>query len=434
MGNISLRNRRAICLKILFLCIGFFVLQFVDAQNFKGPYIDMVYHPNVKTVQLYPNYGLPSDVIRTPTKPLNDAPLTLEFDVLGETQYDLMVEIIHLNKYWLKSNRNVTEYLDQYNEFRIFDVANSFNTKVEYIHYKLNLPKVSISGNYMVVVYKANNPNEVFLTKRFMIYEDIATIIHDPKVFSGTISSPFQYLNFEINYEYVDVLNTPQDFYVVVRKNGMYNQEIKGVKPTFNDQIKKTLTFNLADEKYQFIAGNQYRIFDLRSTQIAGINVKMVDDNLPINTATLLTDEPRVTQGLRFYNDINGMYQIDHYEFGDGSLNGDYVYTYFVLRTKKAPTGDVYVYGALSNWKLEKDFKMIYNEENNSYYCRPLIKQGYYNYEYVLSENRAIDFGAIEGSYNQTENLYEVFLYTEKPGTQLERLVGYKQINLNTIR
>lgn len=418
---------------IFSLLISFFT---VNAQQFNGPYIDMDYHPSVKTTQIYPKYGAVTDAIKTPVIPLNNnTSLTLEFDILGLTQYRLAAEIIHLDNQWWKSNRVENEYLYDFNEFQLTDIEASFNTKVDFVHYRLKIPKVKISGNYLVVIYNEDNPQEVFLTRRYMVFEDLLTITKDQTAFSGAYNDPYQYVNFNINYESINNINPTEDFKIVIRKNGSYQQEIKNIKPTFIDAVQKNITFNFTDSKSLFIAGNQFRTFDLRSSQTAGINVGSIDDSKDINIATLLTDEPRINKTLLSTHDINGNFYIDHYEYGDGDLNSDYIYTYFILRAQKAPVGDIYVHGALTNWKLNKEFKMKYDAENEFYYCRPLIKQGYYNYEYILAANsKNIDYAAIEGSYNLTENNYEIFVYIKKPGTQNERLVGYKSLILNPTR
>ena len=421
--------------KLFFLSLSV-VCFIVNGQHFMGPYIDMEYHPNVKTIQIYPRYGTSNDEIKTPVIPLNsNTPLLLEFDILGEDQHRLVAEIIHLNTQWWKSNRVVNEYLNNYNEFPLIDVEASFNTKVDYVHYRFSLPKVKLSGNYLVAIFNEDNPQEVFLTRRFIVFEDLVTISKDQNAYSGSVIDPYQYVNFNVNYESIDYINPAEDFTVIIRKNGSLNQEIRNIKATYIDPGQKTMTFNFTDSKSLFIAGNQFRTFDIRSSQTSGINVATINDTSDINIATLLTDEPRINKTLLSTNDINGMFFIDHYEYGDGDLNSDYIYTYFILRAQQAPVGDIYVHGALSNWKLNKDFKMKYDAENEMYYCRPLIKQGYYNYEYILAANsKNIDYAAIEGSYNLTENNYEIFIYIKKPGTQNEHLVGYKSLILNATR
>ena len=429
-GNRRIRNQ--VGMSHLTSVIFIFLTQLTYAQVYEGPYIDMTYHPDVRTVQLYPSSGGINDVIKSPVIPLNyDLPLVLDFDILDEEPYNLAAKVMYLNHNWLPTLRTENEYLSTYNEFYLRDFTPSFVGKIPYVHYHFQLPKVKLSGNYLLIVYRNNNPNEVFLTKRFMIYEDILKITHEPTIFNGTPNGEFQNVSFKVSYDNTNIYNPVQNIHTVIRKNNRWDQEKKDVKPTFYNEGLKTMDFSLIGEKYQFIGGNEFRVFDLRSTFSTGMNIVHIDDTSDVNEATFLQDEPRVNQ-LKYLNDINGSYVIDHYEYGNGSTDSDYLYTYFVLNYPKKLDKDVYVFGALSEWKLKKEFKMIYSEENKFYYARPLIKQGYYNYEYVVAQNKStIDETFIEGSFNLTENQYEVFIYLTEPGTLNERLIGYKTIIIN---
>ncbi len=410
----------------------FFIASLCIGQVYEGPYIDMTYHPDVRTVQLYPSSGGINDVIQSPVIPLRgNTPLVLDFDILDQEPYDLAAKVLYLSHKWVPTMRIENEYLDTYNEFFLRDFTPSFVGKVPYVHYHFKLPKVKLSGNYLLIVYRKNNPEEVFLTKRFMVYEDVLNITHEPTIFNGTPNGKFQNISFTVNYDNTSIYNPAQNIYTVIRKNNRWDRELTGVKPTFYNEGLKTMDFSLTEDKYQFLGGNEYRVFDLRSTFTTGMNIAHIDDTSDINEATLVQDEPRVNQP-KFLNDINGSYVIDHYEYGNGMTDSDYLFTYFVLNYPNKIDGDVYVFGALSEWKLKKSFKMIYSEENKFYYARPLIKQGYYNYEYVVSrEKNKVDATYIEGSFNLTENQYEVFMYLNEPGTQNERLIGYKSITIN---
>ena len=58
-----------------------------------------------------------------------------------------------------------------------------------------------------------------------------------------------------------------------------------------------------------------------------------------------------------------------------------------------------------------------------------LLKQGYYNYSYVVVKNGAITFDEYESSFFQTENDYQVFFYQYSIDLNCDLLVGYKGIN-----
>ena len=74
---------------------------------------------------------------------------------------------------------------------------------------------------------------------------------------------------------------------------------------------------------------------------------------------------------------------------------------------------------------------MSYDESDRSYNARILQKQGYYSYQYLL--RRADGQTAVvpeEGSFFETENKYQAFVYYKGVADRTWRLVGYQQIYL----
>jgi len=56
-----------------------------------------------------------------------------------------------------------------------------------------------------------------------------------------------------------------------------------------------------------------------------------------------------------------------------------------------------------------------------------LLKQGFYNYQYVLvkkKKNLIIDETFIEGNHWETQNKYTIFLYLQEEGTVYDKLIG----------
>ena len=74
---------------------------------------------------------------------------------------------------------------------------------------------------------------------------------------------------------------------------------------------------------------------------------------------------------------------------------------------------------------------MIYNFDLNAYEAKILLKQGYYNYEYVFLENmsKTGDATFLEGSYWETKNEYTIFVYHRQPGDSYDQLVGVGFVN-----
>ena len=82
---------------------------------------------------------------------------------------------------------------------------------------------------------------------------------------------------------------------------------------------------------------------------------------------------------------------------------------------------------------------MDYNRSGNAYELSAYLKQGYYNYQYIVVpdklESRTRDQGGVgqtfefEGDFFQTEQIYTLFLYESPMGARYDRLIGYSKVN-----
>ncbi|TAH27819.1 MAG: hypothetical protein EAZ07_00145, partial [Cytophagales bacterium] len=95
--------------------------------------------------------------------------------------------------------------------------------------------------------------------------------------------------------------------------------------------------------------------------------------------------------------------------------------------------GDVYVLGAINNYKPNDKFKMFYDGTTESYKLKTKLKMGYYNYIYGVLNRKTGKFDeiSIEGSSNLTENDYEVIIYHRPIGTRSDLVIGYYLLKYN---
>jgi hypothetical protein len=143
----------------------------------RGSLREMVLDHSVKTVRLYrQGWPLSYPVIKLS----GDVPLVLEFDDLSSEQPVFMYKVIHCNADWTPSDVSEMEYLEGYPENEIRHSTPSFNTYYNYLHYQLEIPnentRLMLSGNYVLVVYRDGNQEEVVFTKRFMVTESAVHI------------------------------------------------------------------------------------------------------------------------------------------------------------------------------------------------------------------------------------------------------------------
>ena len=103
---------------------------------------------------------------------------SIQFDVLNGYEDDYYYKIDHYNFDWTKSQLSKSEYLKGYDNSKIYNYKNSFNTYQIYSHYNLNIPnqeiKIIKSGNYIVSIL--NDYDEVVFSKKIIVYESLSTV------------------------------------------------------------------------------------------------------------------------------------------------------------------------------------------------------------------------------------------------------------------
>jgi hypothetical protein len=86
----------------------------------------------------------------------------------------------------------------------------------------------------------------------------------------------------------------------------------------------------------------------------------------------------------------------------------------------------MYISGALNNWVFNDENLMTYDPGKAEYQCTMLLKQGWYNYEYIFIRDgdKTADPSLFEGNHYETENDYLVLVYYRNPGDRYDRIIG----------
>lgn len=394
--------------------------------------IDRTYEENIKSVLLYPNTSGMKDVLQPPVIPLNETrSLLLSFDEMGDRTDNYLVKILNCNADWTLSNLNAIMYLNDYNEFQIMDRQSSYNTRIPYIHYKFAVPRTKISGNFLIMVYRDGDDTDIILTKRFIVYEAQVTITPQVKFpVSNNERNTGQQVDFNIYY---NNLQNPMDrLSVVLRQNNNWSNAIYDLKPVFMRDEIRTYEYSFFNNENVFKGGNEFRFFDLRSLKSNGMNVAKIIQTDTNNEVLIGYDKTRKGSSYSTSFDINGSYSPEQYETKGFETEPDYAKVIFTLEIKHEDVpGRIFIFGALTDWALNADFEMKWDSEYQVYTCTTLLKQGYYNYIYTFlpKGGKAADPTFLEGSFSQTQNVYDIIVYYKAPGALYDRVVGYKSVD-----
>lgn len=395
-------------------------------------YTDFNYKPNIQTTQLF----VKDDPLSYPVIFLGtNQQLELHFDDLKSEFDNYNYTFVHCNADWQPSNLLPSEYMKGFFNGIIQDYEYSTNTLYSYIHYSVSFPNEDIqflsSGNYLLKVY-GDNEEDLLLTRRFHIVEKRVSI--DANIHMATLARYRDYkqeLDFSINYTNYPIENPYSNIQVVLRQNRRWDNAITGLKPQFIRENE--LVYNYEDNNL-FDGNNEYRFFDAKDLRYQALNVDGIQIMDGKTHLFVLPEEPRSFKRYYFQQDLNGNRFITRENSSSSNWDADYMLTHFTLkRETEVPGGDIYVFGALSDWDFKEEFKMKYVEVNSQYELTTKLKQGYYNYNYIYLPKGSTtgDMSVIEGTHSETNNEYYFFVYYRENGGISDRLIGFEIKNSN---
>jgi hypothetical protein len=393
-------------------------------------FTDRVYETQIKTVQLYPNAGGQQDFLQPAAASVGQQNLLLEFDDLQDQRNNYYVKLIHCNYDWTKSNLSDLDFMENYNEYPITDYSLSSNTYVRYFHYRFAVPVVKYPGNYLLVAYR-NDMSDLILSKRMMVYDNqIGLTKNNQFLGNASLNRGNQQFNFVLDYGDIQILNPTEAVHVNMRQNQRWDNAKFNLAPTFVRDDQSQLEYQFLDDSKQFSGGNEFRFVDFRSMIAPGQNTGSIDKLKKPWELKVAIDKPRSDQAYAQYRDINGNFVIDNADYGEGYITGNYLFVNFTLKTDAPVDGEVYVVGRFNDFERSPDNRMVYNQAAGTYQSQQFLKQGWYDYQYVV-ESKRLGANYIEGEHFETENTYEITIYNRPFRPDADLLIGYYLITLN---
>lgn len=405
--------------KPLFVLLLFSTLLF-------GQVVDIEPPEYIKTISFKGN----TPESQLPILKLGD-PLILEFDVLNGDEADYYYEIRHYNFDWTRSSLSESEYLSGFNEQRIRVYDNSFNTYQIYSHYKMTIPNaqthgLKVSGNYVITIY--NDDDDIEFTRKFMVYEDMTSVgVAIKRSRDVSEIKEKQAVDIVIHSNSLQFINPKETVKTVIIQNNNLNTAISSLKPQYILGNKLAYRYT---EASSFYAGNEYLYFENKELRGANTGVQFIELKALYNSY-LYRDIIRANRPYTYNPDINGNFLITALDVSRPEIEADYTQIHFSLQSPELPEGqELHVYGNFNNYVIDENTKLLYNTDELAYELPVLLKQGFYNYKYVIAHaNGSVDENAISGNFYQTENNYKVVVYYRALGARYDRIVGLGEGN-----
>ncbi|MEI6696691.1 MAG: DUF5103 domain-containing protein [Bacteroidota bacterium] len=391
---------------------------------------DTVFEDNLQTVLIHKNgweMSLPIIGLNT------NETISFSFDDLEGDIKRYKYRILQCDANWQPSQINISQYIDGFTEENIVDYKLSFNTIQKYTHYNLIFPtttmKISKSGNYVLIVYTDDDINKSLIVKRFMVLEQKVNI--NGKVNDANNLNDRKYKQ-EVDFNIITnnyIINNPsRNLTVKIFQNMRPDNAICNLKPRL---IKGNELDYDYDEGNTFNGSNEFRNFDIKSLKYNSERISRTEFEEGAHHVYLHNDLARRFKVYKTETDINGKRVIKADYITDSETEADYTYVHFTL-PYDIPTveGNLYIYGAFTNWKLDNNAKMTYSYKKRAYEAAVYVKQGYYNYQYILLRpNKEIDETFVEGNHADAENDYYIFVYYRQNGELYDKLIGFRQLN-----
>ena len=146
-------------------------------------------------------------------------------------------------------------------------------------------------------------------------------------------------------------------------------------------------------------------------------------------------DYYRYDRPYTYYPDVNGDFVVRTLQGDDSSREAEYSYIHFTLPyTEKIGLNDVFVFGKYNNYALDEENKMTYNDATGNMEAVIKMKQGFYNYKYVMKNKEGdIDMNTISGNFHFTENNYLILVYYRNFGDIYDSIIGVGSANSRSI-
>lgn len=393
-----------------------------------------VFDPLVKTLSVRnSDFFMAPNVIRMGS----DDHLTINFDIIGDSHEYLRYRLIHCNADWQPSRLLESEFIDGFNEAQVSDYAYSSNTYIHYVNYNISIPnddiRLTAGGNYLLQVYREDNPDDVILQARFSVSENILQVngIVTSRTDRG-FNTQWQQLELDIDAAGIPAVNPYQDLIITITQNNRPETTRTITHPL---RVEGNHVVYAHDQNLIFDAGNEYRRFETVRTDYPGMHTDSVIFGGTNWHAYLAPDFPRSGKNYSYDRTQHGRFLINEYNATDPNLGADYVTVHFTLDSPEIVGADIYVDGDFAHNRHTSANRMTYDYDTGLYTAEIPLKQGSYNYQYVTlpkgsdapsyrNGSKSASPAVIEGNFYETENEYLVKVFLRTPGSRADRLIG----------
>ena len=387
---------------------------------------------NIRSLQVVANHKW----MELPIMVLNDGKMCIDFDDLTHTYRRLTYRLVHCEADWKPSvglfESDIVDGFVAGNT--IDDVKESTLTNTLYTHYHLDIPndkcRPKLSGNYRLSVYDEddNSADRPLLTACFMLTEpaesSMGVRLNITTQTDQSINREHQQAEMQVDYGNYMVSNPQQQIKTVVLQNRNWLDARWNSKPQYVMSNSLRWAHN---HNYIFWAGNEYRKFEILSTDVTTMGVDKISWDGKNFHANLFPTTPFLNY--LYDEDADGAFLIRNSDNVDINTTSDYILTHFQLNTPFLYPYRIFLNGDWTYDRLLPAYEMTYNTAGGYYEAVVPLKLGYYNYQFLATDEQGrLSSFRVDNSHYQTENSYQALVYFRPQGGRTDKLVGYANV------
>lgn len=415
-----------------FLRIAIFILCLVPVIS-RTQTPDKIFQTSIRSVKFHV-YGAP---LLYPIIRLNsDDRLELHFDDMDANVKYYSYTFVLCNADWTPALLSQFDYMKGFTNVRIGTYRQSTVVLTRYTHYSSILPDRNTSptrsGNYLLKVFLNGDTTKLAFTKRFLVVDPKATAAASVvQPFNSRFQLTHQKLQFNVNVQALRPTNIFQQIKVVILQNNRWDNAISGLQPTFNRQ--NILEYNTENEGL-FTAQKEWRWVNLTSMRMLTDRIEKADFSNTGQHLFVKPEQERKALQYMYYRDANGMYELSTIEQNNPYWQADYATVTFRFKPPSLMAykeKELYLFGECTNYELTPAYRLQYNDTSGYYETSQFLKQGFYDYIYLLKDLRTgqISHAETEGNWWETENNYTILIYYRPLGGRADELISVNQIN-----
>ena len=385
---------------------------------------------NIRSLQVVANQKW----MDLPIMVLNDGKISIDFDDLTHTYRRLTYRLEHCEADWKPSvglfESDVVDGFIAGNT--IDDVKESTLINTLYTHYHLNIPndkcQPKLSGNYRLYVCDDSSSDHPLLTACFMLTEpaesSMGVRLNITTQTDQSINREQQQAEILIDYGTYIVSNLQQQIKTIVLQNRNWLDARWNSKPQYVMPNGLRWSHN---QDYIFWAGNEYRKFEILSTDVASMGVDKIGWDGKNFHAYLFPTTPFLNY--LYDEDADGAFLIRNSDNVEINTTSDYMLTHFQLNVPSPYPYRIFLNGDWTYDRLLPTYEMTYNSTGGYYEAVVPLKLGYYNYQFLAADEQGrLSSFRVDNSHYQTENSYQALIYFRPQGGRTDKLVGYANV------